>query len=193
MPWDKQFDVDEVLEKAMLAFWERGYEATSMQDLVNCTGVHRGSLYATYQDKHSLFVGALRRYDERVRRAMLAKLEATYGPREAIRHLFQAFIAQAPAKGGSRGCFLTNSAIELAAHDSSVGKIVSHAQEDLEGFFVRLIDAGKASGEIPAQVHTATTAQGLLASLLGLLVLVRSRPDKALLQGIVADALHRIE
>ncbi|MGD9921955.1 MAG: TetR/AcrR family transcriptional regulator, partial [Pseudorhodoplanes sp.] len=64
MPWEKQFDTDEVLEKAMRAFWDRGYEATSLQDLVDHTGINRGSLYATFGDKHALFIAALRRYDE---------------------------------------------------------------------------------------------------------------------------------
>ena len=63
MPWEKQFDSDAVLDKAMQAFWARGYEATSMQDLVDCMGINRGSLYATFGDKHSLFIQALRRYD----------------------------------------------------------------------------------------------------------------------------------
>ena len=193
MPWEKQFDVNEVLERAMEAFWSRGYEATSMQDLVDCTGINRGSLYATYSDKHSLFLAALRRYDDKVRHALLADLESRYGPREAIHQLFLALTSQVSEKGGNRGCFLTNSALELAAHDSKVGKVVSHAQEEIESFFARSIKKGKALGEIPAHVRTAETARGLLASLLGLLVLVRSRPERVLLQSIVDDALRRIE
>jgi len=81
MPAEKQFDVDKVLDKAMQAFWLRGYEATSMQDLVDCTGVNRGSLYATYGDKHTLFLAALRMYDDTLRKKMLAELEARFAPR----------------------------------------------------------------------------------------------------------------
>lgn len=56
MPWEKQFSPDDVLVKAMNAFWARGYESTSMQDLVACMGINRGSLYATFGDKRSLFI-----------------------------------------------------------------------------------------------------------------------------------------
>ena len=73
MPWQKSFDSDAALQKAMEAFWARGYEATSMQDLVDCMGLGRGSLYATFGGKRSLFVQALRRYDERHRRDWTAR------------------------------------------------------------------------------------------------------------------------
>jgi TetR/AcrR family transcriptional repressor of nem operon len=58
MPWEKQFDVDEVLDRAMQVFWACGYEATSMQQLVERTGINRASLYATYSDKRTLFLAA---------------------------------------------------------------------------------------------------------------------------------------
>ena len=94
MPWEKQFDVDQVLNKAMQAFWSRGYEATSMQELVDRTGINRGSLYSTYRDKHALFLAALRRYAETIHHRRLADLGSRYGPREAIRQSLLAFIPQ---------------------------------------------------------------------------------------------------
>lgn len=193
MPWEKQFDVDAVLERAMRAFWSRGYEATSMQDLVDCTGVNRGSLYATYGDKHALFLASLRMYDDRVRRRLLAELESRHAPREAIRQLFLAFAAPAPRQGACAGCFLTNTALELSGLDPEAGRIVARAQEEMEAFFARMIRKAKARGEVSAQLKPAAAASGLLASLLGLVVLSRSRPEPALLQTVVDDALRRLE
>lgn len=192
MPWQKQFDADEVLDKAMQAFWERGYEATSMQDLVDRTGINRGSLYATYGDKRDLFLAALRLYDDRMRRGMLADLEARREPRDAIRCVFAAFTQNVSEGDGNRGCFLTNTALELAQHDAEIGKVVATAQSEMEAFFARMIKKGKSRGDIPADVKTADCARGLLASLLGLVVLTRSRPDKALLRSIVDDAMRRL-
>ena len=63
MPWEKQFDPDTALDKAMQAFWAHGYDATSIQDLVDCMGINRGSMYATFGDKRSLFIQALNRYN----------------------------------------------------------------------------------------------------------------------------------
>ena len=192
MPWEKQFNKDEALGKAMQAFWMRGYEATSMQDLVDCTGVNRGSLYATYGDKRALFLAALGAYDER-RRRTLSELESRYAPREAIRRLFSTFVDEVNPTGTNRGCFLTNTALELAAHDPEVKQLVASAQEDVEAFFLRMIKRGKAAGVVAGHVKPQDTARALLASLLGVLVLVRSRPDRAVLQSIAADALRRLE
>lgn len=193
MPWQKQFDTDEALEKAMQAFWQHGYEATSMQDLVDCMGVNRGSLYATYGDKHAIFVAALLRYDEKMRRDFIGQIEASLAPRDAIRRMFEVFADNVSVRGPNRGCFLTNTALELAAHDREVAGIVAHAQEEIEAFFLRAIRSGKTRGEIAASVKPTETARGLLASLIGVVVLSRSRPDKTLLHTVINDALRRLD
>jgi TetR/AcrR family transcriptional repressor of nem operon len=193
MPWEKQFDVDEVLDKAMQAFWSQGYEATSMQDLLKRMGINRGSLYSTYRDKHELFLAALRRYAETIHFKRLEDLESRYGPREAIRRLLLAFTPQASEKRGNRGCFLTNTALELAAHDPAAGKIVAEAQKKTEAWFAHMISKGKAESEIAPHVKPAEAAGALLASLIGLSVLNRSRPEPALLHTIVDDAVRRLD
>jgi len=192
VPWEKQFDVDEVLDKAMRIFWNRGYEATSMQDLVDSTGINRGSLYSTYRDKHALFLAALRRYAETIHHRRLVDLESTYGPREAIRQSFLAF-AQQMSEGGNGGCFLSNTALELAAHDPEAGRVVAQAQTQTEEWFARMIRKGKAVGEISRNVNPEETASALLASLIGLSVLTRSRPEATLLKNIVDDTIRRLE
>jgi len=192
MPWKKQFDVNAGLERAMQAFWEHGYEATSVQDLVETMGVNRGSLYATYGDKRALFLAALRTYDENVRREPLARLEAELGPRQAIAKVFEIFAEPAMRGRPAKGCLLTNSALELAAHDAEVREIVAGSQRQIEEFFVRVIEKGKAGGEIGSHVDASQAAAGLMATLIGLVVLTRSRPEAALLKSIIDDALGRL-
>lgn len=191
MPWEKQFDKQAALDRALDAFWSRGYEATSMQDLVDCMGVNRGSLYATYGDKRALFLSTLRAYDQG-RQQMLAAFEARYPPREAIRQVFLAFTGGIE-QSGNRGCFLTNTALELAAHDDEIRRLVAEAQADVEAFFSRMIKKGKVEGSIAAALKVNETSRSLLASLLGVLVLIRSRPEPALLKTIVDDAMRRLE
>ena len=87
----KQFDREEVLDCAMRVFWERGYEATSIQDLVEATGLSRGSLYATFSDKKLLFLAVLARYAACVGSPMMAEL-ATPDPRQAIERMFAAIL-----------------------------------------------------------------------------------------------------
>jgi TetR/AcrR family transcriptional repressor of nem operon len=192
VPWEKQFDADKVLNRAMQAFWSRGYEATSLQDLVACTGVNRASLYATYGDKHALFLASLRMFADTVHHQRLADLEARHGPREAIRQSLLAFVPEESARKPARGCFLTNTALELAAHDPEAGRVVAHAQEQTEAWYARMIKKGKTLGEIAQDVKPAEAAKALLACLIGVSVLSRSRPERALLHAIVDDAMRRL-
>lgn len=188
----KEFDVDAALQSALEVFWEKGYEATSMQDLVDAMGIQRASLYATYGDKHALFLASLRMFADTVHHQRLADLEATHGPREAIRQSLLAFVPEESARKRARGCFLTNTALELAAHDPEAGRVVAHAQKQTEAWYARLIKKGKALGEIAPSVKPAEAASALLACLIGVSVLSRSRPERVLLHAIVDDAMRRL-
>lgn len=187
MPWEKQFDSEQVLDRAMQAFWAHGYEATSVADLVSATGINRGSLYAAFTDKHTLFVRALERYDLEHRRRFLEDIAAHHAPREAIVETFRRVVDAALGGRNRNGCLLVNTAMELSPHDPEVERIVRAGLEDVEAFFQSMIEAGKADGSIPAGVASTETAQMLLSLFLGLRVITRSRPDKALMNTIVAQ------
>lgn len=184
MPWEKQFDVDETLTRAMQAFWTRGFEATSLQDLVAATGVNRASLYATYGDKRELFLAALKKYDGEVRGRMLALLGATLEPAEAISAVFDKFIDRIRSADTNWGCFLVNSALELAPHDAEIADLVNVAQDEIEAFFQAMIRKGQASGQFRPDLDAPAQAHQALAALLGMLVVIRSRPDRKYLVAI---------
>lgn len=193
MPWEKQFDVDQVLGRAMQAFWANGYDATSMQDLVTATGVNRASLYATYGDKREIFLSALRKYDREVRTSMLTALAKSDDPVSAIATVFDRFIAQTEAECGNWGCFLTNTALELAPHDNEIARLVAAAQMEIEVFFREMVAKGQALGRLPARHSPEEMGRHLLTSLLGLFVLIRSRPDPQFLKSIRDSALQLID
>jgi TetR/AcrR family transcriptional regulator, transcriptional repressor for nem operon len=184
MPWEKNFDIDETLTRAMQAFWAHGYEATSMQDLVTATGVNRASIYATYGDKRALFLTALRKYDGEIRRRMLAELVETRTPSEAIAAVFDKFIGQTSVPQGNWGCFLVNTALELAAHDNEIAELVNVAQDEIEAFFLAMIRKGQQSGDFDPDRDAKPLAHQALASLLGMLVMIRSRPREEFLTAI---------
>lgn len=188
MPWQKTFDSDATLQKAMEAFWARGYEATSMQDLVDCMGIGRGSLYATFGDKRTLFIQALRRYDQRHRRDWTARLAAEASPRAAILAVFDEVIQGALAGDGRKGCLLVNTALELSAHDEQVAGIVSQGLTEMEAFFADRLVRAKTTGEVPEHVIPGETAKALLALLVGMRVFTRARPERALLTAVATQA-----
>jgi len=187
MPWEKSFDTDDVLGKAMAAFWARGYEATSMHDLVDCMGIGRGSLYAAFGDKRRLFLRALAHYDDRHRRRWTERLSACASPRQAILAAFDEVIA-ATLDGSRDGCLLINTALEMSPHDDEIAAMVGTALEEMEEFFRDMIERGQTAGEIAASVDAPDTARGLLALLAGLRVLSRARPDEALMRGVARQA-----
>ena len=188
MPWEKQFDSDAALEKAMAAFWARGYEATSVQDLVDCMGINRGSLYATFGDKRQLFLAALRRYDERHRKVWVAGLTGAMAPRAAVLAVFEDAVAAALDAKARDGCLLVNTALELSPHDPEIAALIAQSLEEMEGFFRVNIEEGQAEGTIPERVDGAEVAGALLSLFLGLRVLARSRPEEPLLRAIARQA-----
>jgi TetR/AcrR family transcriptional repressor of nem operon len=192
MPWEKSFDIDETLTRAMQTFWSHGYEATSMRDLVTATGVNRASIYATYGDKRALFLTALKKYDGEIRRKMLAELATTRTPSDAISAVFDKFIVQTSLPEGNWGCFLTNTALELAAHDGEIAEMVNAAQDEMEAFFLAMIRKGQQSGEFKPALDAGQAAHHALAAMLGLLVMVRSRPDEDYLGGVRDGVLNSL-
>ena len=188
MPWEKQFDHDEALSNAMGAFWAHGYEATSMQDLVDCMGINRGSLYATFGDKRSLFLEALRRYDAVYREEWITQLVKSMGPRAAIDAAFDAAIGAVLDAGSSDGCLLVNTALELSPHDEEISAIVDHGLAEMEAFFRDMVEQGQAAGEIPSHVVPVDAARGLLGLFIGLRVLSRSRPEASVLRSVANQA-----
>lgn len=186
MPWEKRYDDSEVLERAMHAFWAHGYEATSVSDLVQATGLNRGSLYSAFSDKRDLFIAALRHYDRTERSAFLDRLSRDNGPREAIVAAFAAAASTRP--DAPAGCLLVNTALEVAPHDPTVRRLVNAALAEVEAFFHERIAEGRASGEIPATTDAAATAQALLGLFLGLRVLARSGAAQTARDAIVRQA-----
>ena len=190
MPWEKRFNIEETLTRAMQTFWSHGYEATSMQDLVNATGVNRASLYATYGDKRELFLTALKKYDREIRGRMLTELSNTTNPSQAIAAVFDKFIDQTRAVQENWGCFLVNTALELAPHDSDIAGMVNTAQDEIEAFFLTMIRKGQETGEFDSEADAEQLAHQVLASLLGMLVMIRSRPNESYLRAVRDGALR---
>ena len=193
MPWEKKFDEAEALDKAMQAFWARGFEATSVQDLVDCMGLNRGSIYAAFGGKRQLFIRALEHYETHHRRAWLTMLRERHSPRAAILALFEGAIGAALSDHGRSGCFLINTAIELSPHDDEIARAVAAGLAETEAFFRDLVLEGQRAGEIPPNVDPVQTARTLLGLLAGLRVLARSRPERPLLETLADQAAALLE
>ena len=188
MPRKKQFEVDAALTKAMRQFWGRGYHPTSMQDLVDCMGIGRGSIYDTFGSKRGLFMQSLDRYIKQYTSVFQDVLAKSTSPSESILNVFEDAIAALVVGGSRDGCFVINTAAELAAHDDEVADVVTVMFRETEQVFRALIEQGQELGEIPPTVDAVLTARSLLSLYIGLRILTRSNPDVSVLQAIKSQA-----
>lgn len=186
------FDEAAALDAAIECFWHQGYRASSVRDLASSMGICGTSLYNSFGNKRSLFIKALERYLDRSVRARIGRLQ-TLPPKRAIHGFFDEIIERSLNDRARRGCLLINSALEIAPHDRKLGGEIAQRLTEIEGFFRDRIAAGRADGSIPKRVDADNVARLLLGVLLGIRVLARSRPERALLEGMARPALALLD
>ncbi|WP_299673375.1 TetR/AcrR family transcriptional regulator [uncultured Roseobacter sp.] len=184
MPWEKTFDLDEATDKAIRVFWKKGYEGTSMSDLIDGMGINKGSLYNAFGSKQALFDRALLRYDQQNRGVMLAELSEFQDPVAAITELFDRMIDAGCSDPQNLGCFLINTAQDLPNQTPDVAEIVRRSLAEIERFFAIMLRRGQASGQLSPELDVATTSQSLLAMFVGLRLLSRGAVPPAALEGV---------
>lgn len=189
----REFDEHDVLDSAIECFWHNGFEGTSVRDLTDHMGLNGPSLYNAFGDKRQLFAKALERYAECSMRERIDRLERTHAPRAAIEHFFKELIARSLNDTDRRGCFIVNSALEVAPHDNELGKIIATYLSELESFFRRCVERGQADGEIADSLVPADMARLFFGILLGIRVAARAKPQRALLEGMVRPALSLLD
>lgn len=173
----REFDEDQVLDAVMDTFWRHGYEATSAQDLVQATGLGRGSLYAAYTNKDGLFEQAMLRYNRRSH-DNVDLLRAPGPAPERLRALLTSVVdadLKAPEK---RGCLATNTAIERASRDAHVAELVRQNFRIMLAGIRETIERGQAAGEIDADAHAEDLAWFVFNAMQGLRVLARTSSAK---------------
>lgn len=186
-----EFDEAEALDRATLVFWKKGYEAASLDDLVQATGVGRQSLYNKFGDKHALFTRCLRRYTERFEATVREHLARERPITRAFASLFERFLAEGDEQK-RMGCLMVNTAMELARSDVAVGDVIAGNQRALEAAFVEALEAGRARGELPRGLEPQQVGRFLLGALLGLTVLQKSDPRSPAARDLVAVALQAL-
>jgi TetR/AcrR family transcriptional repressor of nem operon len=189
MPRPREFDTDTVLNQAMLRFWERGYRATSVEDLVKATGVNPGSLYGAFPGgKHTLFMKSLERYSQLVVPQQLGKLDEPDAAVAEIRAYFDGLVDDLTSPAGRQGCMMVNSAIENAADDDEIAAVVRGHFARIEACMARALATAVRRGDVRATLDPVGAAKSLMASALGLMVVGKADPDQAVLTAIVESA-----
>lgn len=185
----RDFNEDEVLDAIVGRFWAHGYEATSVRELEEASGLGTASLYNAFGDKRALFRAALERYTEQRTRICLDKIEQIASPAGRIR-TFVARVTEAALQDPDRlGCLVINTAIELGPHDPEIAAIVAAHLAEIEAFFRRNLEAAVAAGEAAADLSPADAARSFCTLMFGLRVLARARPDREMMEGAARPLL----
>jgi len=189
----REFDENAVLDAAAHQFWIYGYEATSVRDLAQGMGITGASLYNAFGDKRSLFQRALAHYVENSFDERISRLERMLSPLEAIKAFFREIVDRSVRDRDRKGCLLVNSALEVAPHDADFQAMIADVLIKMEAFFRRCVHAGQQAAEITTAQSADDLARLLLGVHLGIRVLARARPERALLEGLVRPVLALLE
>ena len=174
MPRRKEFDREEVLMKAMAVFRDKGYEATSMEDLVRRMGINRFSLYQTFKSKHGLFVQALQAYYEKVAIPFFSRLRDSDQGLRVLETTLMRMVSRVKTGESPNGCLLCNTIAELGAkRDKRTTAILTGYLNRIESDFHAVLVRAKALREIPLNVNTRERAKVLVAYSTGLLSLAK--------------------
>lgn len=189
----REFDTTEALDQATQVFWSKGYEATSLSDLVDAMKLSKSSFYDTFGSKHEVFLAAIEHYKKTVacQIASVATLEAP--ARKLIAGLFERAVSRITEKDGRRGCFLNNCAVEVALHDPQAAKLIGGGFGIVEDTFRALIERGQKEGDIDKNKDARALARYLTSSLNGLMVVGKANPDPKALADIARITLTALD
>ncbi|MEJ3405083.1 TetR/AcrR family transcriptional regulator [Rathayibacter sp. YIM 133350] len=190
----RMFEEEDLLERATDLFWSRGFEATSVADISQASGVANGSLYAAYGSKLNLFLIVFERYC----RARVALVESTMAAstdsiEQAVRAFFAVIIADCASHQPSWGCLMLNSVAEIGARHPDVLSISSRAVSDMETAIERRLEQAADAGEAPsASTDRAVLAAQIVLISQGLIQLSRMNDSPERLEEIAAASTRML-
>lgn len=189
MARNREFDPKEALEKAMMVFWKKGFVDTSIDDLVDATGVSRYGLYGEFGSKRGLFLASLDHYQDTAVKAFFGIIEQPGATLTEIREYFDKVLELYSQPAGKLGCLMCNSATEIAPHDKGVEKKVKSALNRMTAGFSAALMNAKNREEVRADLDTKQAADFLTGILLGVSVMVRSGASKQMISNTVEMSL----
>jgi TetR/AcrR family transcriptional regulator, transcriptional repressor for nem operon len=187
----RTFDVDHAVEQAMDLFWRKGYEATSLSDLLDELHLGRGSLYQAFGSKDELYERALNAYCARHAAGLVELLDQTDDVRAALRELLRA-LAAADRADPERGCLLVNAATERADHAPTV-EVVRTTMRRVESAIAGALERAQARGDLAPDKNPRALASFLTTFLQGLRVMGKARSTRRAVDDAVEVALRALD
>lgn len=189
----KSFDEQQVLDRAVELFWRKGYHDTSVQELVDYLGINRASMYDTFGDKHQLFERALQHYRDTHGYFVQQSLQEPGNAKEKIRQILDASVNECVNDPHQKGCFMVNTAVELAATDAEIAKLICSNLKNTEALLERVIREGQVRGEITTEKDARALARFIFSSINGLRVIAKVNADRQYLEDVARTTLSVLD
>lgn len=187
-----EFDKEEALEVAMHVFWTRGYEATSLRNLLDAMGLSKSSFYQSFESKQALFQRCLNRYRRAITARMKDDLEQAASGRAFIEEAFHRITEKVHEPGGRRGCLVMNTASHVAAREPEVATLVAEGAAQFQQIFRAAVERAQQEGKIPATKDARSLARYLVSSRSGLMAMAKTGASQSELEDIVAVTLSAL-
>jgi TetR/AcrR family transcriptional regulator, transcriptional repressor for nem operon len=185
----REFEPNEALSKAMLLFWQKGYLNTSLDDLVQATGVSRYGFYHTFGDKQELFIKAMEHYAGTVINMVLGPMETPEASVPEIRRYFDFLLANAESSQEQAGCLIGNTAMEMVQADEAIATRINSHFARMRGAFLNALQNAVQRGEISSDIDVEAYADYLVGIAVGYLVCIRAKMSQDALQRFIRTAL----
>ena len=186
----RSFDRDQALDTAMMLFWQRGYEGTSLNDLTEGMGIRPASLYAAFGNKEALFLEALERYRTGVGSGLPRIVNNAPNARDAIRDLLEGTATTITQRSQPRGCMIVLSALHGFAESAEVDRELRSCRAADQTAIVARLKKAVASGELPKSCVPAAMGAYYMAILQGMSVQARDGATRATLMAIADQAMN---
>jgi TetR/AcrR family transcriptional repressor of nem operon len=180
----KAFDPTAALDCALQVFWRQGYEATSLQDLLDAMTLSKSSFYETFGSKRALYLASIDRYRATAIAQYVRLLREHDDGRQAIAAVFAALVEHLDCPQGRHGCFMNNATIESAPHDAATAARISEAHRALEDAFYRAVRRAQTQGQVALDKDPRALARFLTSSMQGLLVMAKLAPGHEALDDV---------
>jgi TetR/AcrR family transcriptional regulator, transcriptional repressor for nem operon len=192
MARSREFDEDEVIERAMRVFWRRGYRATSLTQLLEAMRLSKSSFYEAFGTKRDLLLTAIRRYAESGMGGLIEPLQRPDAGRAEIEATLRKMVQHARSTAGQRGCLVNNCISEVAPHDRVVFAATAEIVARLERLLIGVVTRAQARGEIDRAERPRALARFLANTFAGINLAAKSKPEKAALDDVVRVALRAL-
>jgi TetR/AcrR family transcriptional repressor of nem operon len=191
MARNREFNTEDVLDKATNLFWSKGFNGVSTQELIDEFGISKSSMYGTFGDKMKLFVATLERYSFQLTDNIKVRLQHATGLKKEVKALLRSICLGCLENG--KGCFIVNSAIELAPHNKEIATITLNHRKRLESIFADAIKKGIESREIARHVKPKTVSRTICNTITGIQVDTKYIKNKKYFESVINSVIELLD